>query len=86
MLQFIRSLFSSPVPSAPLVELADVKRLDVKPGDVIVIRSRRPISCEMAKRLRQDIERYLPQQKVLIVDQGFIVDAVLGAEAVPHVH
>ncbi|MDQ0305317.1 hypothetical protein [Ancylobacter polymorphus] len=86
MLKFIRSLFSTPASSAPLVELADVKRLDVKPGDVIVITSRRPISREMAARLREDIGRFLPQQKVLIVDQGFMVDAVLGTEAVPHVH
>jgi hypothetical protein len=85
MLQFIRSLFT-PAPSAPLVNLADVKRLDVKPGDVIVITSRRPISREMAVRLREEIGHYLPQQKVLIVDHGFMVDAVLGTEAVQHVH
>lgn len=59
--------------------LGDLQRLDLRPGDVVVMTSEEHISDEIASRLRIDWERYVPGVKCIVLGGGLRL-GVLGAQ------
>ncbi len=51
-----------------IIEIEDIKKINVNPGDVIVIRANRKISAESAFRINQFVIGALPDNKVIILD------------------
>lgn len=59
--------------------LGDVQRLVLNPGDIVVLNVDHEISDEMAARLREACESYIPGHKFLILGPGIKV-GVMGRE------
>jgi len=59
------------------IRLEDVKRLDVKPGEVLVVRSPM-MTAEVAEHLTNWFREALPGVKVLILDPESTVEVVSG--------
>lgn len=57
--------------------LGDVQRLELRPGDIVVLRTPNCISMEAVKRLREYAEQALSDHKVLVLGDGLEI-GVLG--------
>ena len=56
--------------------IGDVQRLQLQPGDVLLISYDAPLSDETCARLKRDVEAYLDGVKVLVIDSGGRVGAI----------
>jgi hypothetical protein len=56
------------------MQIEDIRRIEIKPGDKLVLRVDAPISDEMATRLRKHLEGFAPGVPVLILDSGMSLD------------
>lgn len=54
----------------------DVEKLDLSPGDVVLVRSRERLSPEILEAIVEAAARKLPDQRVLVVDGAFSVSAL----------
>lgn len=86
MLQFIRSLFSGRAPKEAALVVDEIRRLDLKPGDILIIKAPRPISDAAAQCLRQQLDKVVPGHKALVLDRGYSIEAIRPAETAHHVH
>lgn len=57
-----------------------IARLELKPGDVLVARTKRPLVAESVARLRAYLERCLSGTKVLIIDSELELSVVTKAD------
>ena len=53
-----------------LIEIKDIQRVKLEPGDVLVVRYERPMSIEMAQRIKDRIRRVFPNNDVLVFDRN----------------
>lgn len=58
-----------------------VARLELGPGDALVVRVDRPIGDDAAARLRLAIERALPKTKVVVIPPGIELTVVSKGDA-----
>lgn len=56
--------------------ISDVQRLQLQPGDVLVISYDEPLSDETCERLKREVEAYLNGVKVLVIGHGGRVGAI----------
>jgi cyclopropane fatty-acyl-phospholipid synthase-like methyltransferase len=47
-----------------------IKKMDIKPGDTVLISAPGQITDEMAKRLKEHFQQYLPGVKALVFGDG----------------
>lgn len=67
--------------AAELLDVAEVERLALKPGDILVFKCPMPLSDDDFETIRARLRENLPEStKVLVLDNGADV-AVLRAEA-----
>lgn len=59
--------------------LGDVQRLCLKPGDVIVLQVPGVVSQEMARHLKELMEKTMPGHRCLILESGMKI-GVMGKE------
>jgi len=57
---------------------ATVQRLTLKPGDRLAIQVDRPLTSQMAQRIRAIVEQEYPGVPVLILDEGMSLKVVEG--------
>jgi hypothetical protein len=62
--------------------LGDLQRLEVRPGDVFVLKSRQPLSSEQLKRIHEMWEQNGPGGKLFIQGDGFEL-GVVSREKLP---
>ena len=53
--------------------LGDLQRLQLEPGDILVLRTKELISADTADRLHENFKRILPGHKVIVLDAGIDV-------------
>lgn len=53
-------------PSPPQVRI-----LDLKPGDILVLSSSKPLTQKVIEQLRADLNKNWPNQKLMILDESF---------------
>lgn len=58
----------------------EIARLEMKPGDVLVVRPQRPVPAEAAMRIQSYVARALPNTKILVIDPGMELSVVTKAE------
>ena len=58
------------------IEIEDIKRLSLKPDDVLMIRSKDKLSGFVKNELRKTLTSVFPDNKILIVDGGFDLSIV----------
>lgn len=76
----IRDAVAEALDQRPALVLNDVKRLDVKPGDTIVIRCAADTTMAEFRRIREAIEDdALPAVRVLVLPAGVSVEQVIPA-------
>lgn len=51
-------------------EIEDVKRLDLKPTDIVVIRVASALSMERIAHLAHEVKQAIPDNRVLVLDSG----------------
>jgi hypothetical protein len=52
------------------IPIEDLKRVHLKPGDVLVVRLQRPAPINEKLRLKKELSETFPDNKVLIVEHG----------------
>lgn len=57
-----------------------ISKIKLEPGDILVLKTPRPITGDMAARLRDIFERLSPGFKTLILDQGMELAVVNEAD------
>jgi hypothetical protein len=55
-------------------KLQKIETKELKPGDVVVVTTKGPVSEETAERLCEYLKRYFPHQKLLLLDDGTTLD------------
>lgn len=60
----------------PPIELEDVKRLALRPGDVLVVRSSRPLTWEQMDDARALLQRNFPDHEVIVLGQGIDLEVM----------
>ena len=61
--------------------LGDVQRLEVRPGDVVVLSVAAPLSMATSKRLVTYVEGILPGTRCIILDGGLKIGVLSAQEA-----
>ena len=56
--------------------IAEVKRLELRPGNVLVIRSERPLREEEAAYLSRVMEKLFEGQRVIVLQPGLDLEVV----------
>jgi hypothetical protein len=64
---------------APRIELEDVKRLRLNPGDTLVITASRSLNLDEASRIREVVRDAFPGHKCLILAPDFSLEVVESA-------
>lgn len=49
---------------------ATIAKLDVRPGDVVVLSCEKVVTTELAHHIRQFFAHYMPEVKVVVLDRG----------------
>lgn len=60
----------------PIRYLGDVRRMSLKPGDIVVISIDRPLMLDNAQRIRQMVEEIVPGHRCLVLGDSVRVDVV----------
>lgn len=60
--------------------VATISTAPVRPSDVIVVEVDRSISCETAKRMRDELQLIWPGQKIVILEGGLKLKIVEGSK------
>lgn len=72
------------IPSAELPPVADLQRVSLQPGDVLVVRLNAPmVSREQLVQIQQRLESIFPNNKVLVVPKDTDMFVMAGAGAAP---
>lgn len=58
-----------------------VAKLSLGPGDLLVVKTEKPLTREAAERIREVLKQYLPNQKALVLEPGIDL-AVLTADEI----
>lgn len=58
------------------MEIDDIRRIEFKPGDKLVLRLSRPISADGAERLLEHFSAFAPGVQVLILEPGMSLDVL----------
>jgi hypothetical protein len=58
------------------IEVEQVERLDIRPGEVLLVTVPDHTSAEVAERIRERFERRLPDVKILIKTAGITVKVI----------
>lgn len=63
------------------VEIESIRRLDLKPGDTLVLKVADALTEDESRSLRADLDRYLPEHKAVILsgDLDLVVLSAPGA-------
>lgn len=64
-----------------LIPIEDLTRLDVQPGDVLLLQSKVTLSRETAERLEAEFSRRLPGVEILVCDDEIEAKAILRPPA-----
>lgn len=59
-----------------------IARLDLRPGDVLVVKSRRPLSVQDCERIRQILKQEAVGHRVMVLDDGLDLAVLTAAEIV----
>jgi hypothetical protein len=64
-----------------IVGEVEIAKLSLRTGDVLVLRVNRSLSSQMAERIREHAERFLPDgAKCMVLDDSFEVSVMTGPE------
>jgi len=55
-----------------------ISRAELKPSDIIVVECEGSISCETAERLKEQLTKVWPGQKILVLGDGLKLKVVEG--------
>lgn len=59
-----------------MIELEEVRRLRVEPGDALVVKMAHPVSREVHKRIRNQFEQTHPGVTILILEPGIDLEVL----------
>jgi hypothetical protein len=62
------------------VMAAEIAKLELNPGDTIILKVAGKLSYEMIERLKNQIESFSPGHKALVLDQGLDLSVVAPAQ------
>lgn len=65
---------ADPKPKPPKAQ--EIKKVEVKPSDILVVTCKDRLSCEGFKRLHDNVKSAFPENKVVILDQGFSLEII----------
>lgn len=58
------------------IEVEDVQRLHLEPGDTLVFKVRRDLTPEQAERIREVAKQALPDHRFLVLTEGIDLQVV----------
>lgn len=58
------------------MEIEDIRRIEFKPGDKLVLRVAGRVSLEMAENIRTTMEHFAPGVPVLVLEAGMSLDVL----------
>lgn len=61
------------------MDIEDIKRVEFKPGDTLVLRVDRPLRIEEAELMRSQINRLIPGVPVIVLERGMSLEILSGA-------
>jgi len=79
--RFLALFRPEPQPEPPIRFLGDLQRLQVQPGDVLVVQTEQILTGETRERLRAILVDHVPGHRVLVLDRSMSLGVV--APAVP---
>lgn len=63
------------------MEIEDIRRIEFKPGDKLVLRIKGHVSFETADKMREQFAKFAPGVPVLILEDGASLDVLSEAAA-----
>ncbi|WP_412063981.1 hypothetical protein [Rhizobium sp. SYY.PMSO] len=63
------------------MDIEDVRRIEFRPGDRLVLRVKGRLSAEMFERIKRILEAFAPGVPVLVLDDGMSLDVLSGEAA-----
>lgn len=63
------------------MEIQDIRRLQIKPGDRLVLRLNSHLTQEQVGIVREHLERFAPGVPVLVLDPGMDLEVVAGGSS-----
>jgi hypothetical protein len=57
-----------------------IARMDLRPGDILVVKSQHTLSYETVVRIQSDFERVAPGHKIMVVDKSLDLSILTAAE------
>lgn len=70
-------------PTVSSITLADVRRLDVMPGDTIVLTAPNHLSREAAEHIRDYVRECFPDARCMVISGGMSITVVGADELTP---
>lgn len=70
-----------PEPSAQEIKIKDLSRVQLEPGDVLVLRLEEPVAPEVAKAMRLALAEAFPRHRAVVLDQGADLSVVRASDA-----
>lgn len=64
-----------------LAVVSEVQRLEVRPGDVVVVRCEKRIRPEFAVYLKKRIRAHFPDNEVIVIDGGIELQVLADPES-----
>ena len=61
------------------MDIEDIRRIEFKPGDKLVLRVDRPMSCDAMGRIAKVFEEFAPGVPVLILEPGMSFEVLSEA-------
>lgn len=62
--------------------IADVERLDLQPGDHVLLRVGHPLTQDQVEQMRATLKQALPDHKALILDAGMTLEKLSVEQSV----
>lgn len=58
------------------MDIEDIKKAKLDPGEVLILRSDQPVSYETAKSIKEYLNSAFPDNKVIILDKGLSLEKI----------